>query len=32
MIKEETDIKIRNAVEEEDSQLREVADVIMKDI
>lgn len=32
MIKEETDIKIRNAVEEEDSHLNEVADVIMEDI
>ncbi|GAA5811029.1 hypothetical protein MFLAVUS_004458 [Mucor flavus] len=32
MIKEETDTKIRNAVEEEDSHLNEVADVIMEDI
>ena len=31
-MKEETDTKIRNAVEEEDSQLNEVADVIMEDI
>jgi serine/threonine-protein phosphatase 2B catalytic subunit len=32
IMKEETDAKIRSAVEEEDSQLNEVADVIMEDI
>lgn len=31
-MKEETDTKIRNAVEAEDTQLREIADVIMEDI
>lgn len=32
IMKEETHAKIRNAVEEEDSQLNQVADVIMEDV
>ncbi|KAI8891227.1 serine/threonine protein phosphatase 2B catalytic subunit [Backusella circina FSU 941] len=32
MLKEETDIKIRNAVQEEDDKLKEVADIIMEEV
>lgn len=32
MMKQETDKKIRNAVQEEDTTLNEVADVIVEDI
>jgi serine/threonine-protein phosphatase 2B catalytic subunit len=31
-LKEETDIKIRNAVQEEDDKLKEVADIIMEEV